>query len=661
MPNAYSRNIVYLSKEQYQTLIANGTITVDGTTVTYNENDIYVTPQANPVEDVKINNTSIANNGVANIPIASTSNLGVVGVNNSNGINITSSNNLRIVPASAAEIKGQTAEYKAITPIRQDAAVFYGLAKAAGDTTQSQSDNAVGTYTDEAISAIKSMLDIPESIGLVQDVQIDEFTILDASGIANIPLAGSGVKGVVAIDSDYGINITSGGDLRIASAAADEIQAGSDSYKPIVPSQQHAATFYGLASAAGDHTQELSDPEVYPVGTYTADAKAAIKSMIGVAVDDVQINGASILSSGIANIPAATSSSLGVVRPGNGLFISSGALHINTAPDIIVKTGTSVYAPITPSNQHSAAFYGLAKAAGDSTQSSSSNAVGTYTDSAKDAIQTMLGVNTLIATHDSATATSAHAIGDLFTMDGKLYKATAAIAIGDTIAVGTNCALTDVSSEMIKDVQVNGTSIIQNSVANIPKGSQSTLGVVKQAGTGYSISIESDGSLKVVGADTATIKGANSNSSRPIMPSTIHVASFYGLAKAAGDTTQSASSNTVGTYTQSAKNAIHQMLGTADLIEVGFVEEVSGTSPTITGQANYRYVCGEVTSISITPPSAGSIDVLFTSGSSVAVLTVPNTVKWPVWFDPTSLDTDTTYELLITDGVYGSVMTWAAT
>ena len=49
---ANSKQIVYLSKAQYAELIANGSITVDGVTVTYDENDIYVTPQAEPVTDV---------------------------------------------------------------------------------------------------------------------------------------------------------------------------------------------------------------------------------------------------------------------------------------------------------------------------------------------------------------------------------------------------------------------------------------------------------------------------------------------------------------------------------------------------------------------------------------------------------------------------------
>ena len=41
---------------------------------------------------------------------------------------------------------------------------------------------------------------------------------------------------------------------------------------------------------------------------------------------------------------------------------------------------------------------------------------------------------------DSSTASAAHVAGSYFIYDGKLYKATANIAIGDTITSGTNCA-----------------------------------------------------------------------------------------------------------------------------------------------------------------------------------------------------------------------------
>lgn len=87
--------------------------------------------------------------------------------------------------------------------------------------------------------------------------------------------------------------------------------------------------------------------------------------------------------------------------------------------------------------------------------------------------------------------------------------------------------------------------------------------------------------------------------------------------------------------------------------------EVSGTSPVIVAESNTIYNCGEVTSLSFTPCSSGICDVRFTSGSTVTVLTIPSTVKFPNSFDPTSLETNKIYEINILDGIYGVVTSWA--
>lgn len=92
---------------------------------------------------------------------------------------------------------------------------------------------------------------------------------------------------------------------------------------------------------------------------------------------------------------------------------------------------------------------------------------------------------------------------------------------------------------------------------------------------------------------------------------------------------------------------------------ISLVETVTGTTPTITGQPNVRYMCGEVATLNVTPPVSGTIDVIFESGSTATVLTVPSTVMFPSWFDADNLDADTIYEIMITDGVYGAVMSWA--
>ena len=89
------------------------------------------------------------------------------------------------------------------------------------------------------------------------------------------------------------------------------------------------------------------------------------------------------------------------------------------------------------------------------------------------------------------------------------------------------------------------------------------------------------------------------------------------------------------------------------------VTNVSGATPVITAVKDTMYVCGEVTSLSFTPCESGICDVRFTSGSTVTVLTIPNTVKFPNSFDPTSLETNKIYEINILDGIYGVVASWA--
>ena len=123
---------------------------------------------------------------------------------------------------------------------------------------------------------------------------------------------------------------------------------------------------------------------------YKADTKKYVDGAY-----DVQIAGSSVMVDGVANIPYASSSNHGVAKTNSSYGIqsnSSGVLSINHATSGHAKGGSDLYRPITPDIQHESVFYGLAKAAGDTSQASSSNAVGTYTEVAKHAIQNMLGV-----------------------------------------------------------------------------------------------------------------------------------------------------------------------------------------------------------------------------------------------------------------------------
>ena len=145
---------------------------------------------------------------------------------------------------------------------------------------------------------------------------------------------------------------------------------------------------------------------------------------------------------------------------------------------------------------------------------------------------------------------------------------------------------------------------------------------------------------------TTTQTKAGSDAARPIVPVCQHESVFYGLTKAAG-VDMASSSNAVGTYTESAKSAISDMLNGAI--------QISGTDPTIIAKSGIRYVCGEVLSLNFTPSVNGICDVMFTSGSTPTVLTLPNTVKMPEWF---IIEANTTYEINIADGIYGAVTSW---
>lgn len=573
---------------------------------------------------------------VKNTDIATRNTFGLVSPDISMGTDITNGK-LIVYPASIANIKAGTDAYRPITPSTQDSSTYYGLSKLAGVDLKNETVT-VGTYPETSKTAIRSLIgaaaasDIPSVP--VQDVQVNGTSVL-SSGVANVPIMSASVAGVAKVAPYYGLDIITSGNsidtIRVYGALSTDIKTGTNAYRPIVPNHQHESVFYGLTKAAGVDMSSSSNA----VGTYTETAKTAIRSMIGatssnvIAVQDtqpveadakiwmmetapesVEIPTMEDLEGYVQKTDYASADTAGVIKvsAANGIQIySSGLIATQPASTTEIKAGTGYFKVVVPYNAYEAAFYGLAKAAGDTTQSASSNAVGTYTDGAKTAIRNMLG------------------------------------------AVG--------------DVQINGTSITSSGVANIPICSSDTFGVVKVDANSFGIKINESGRLYTDTPGLNEIK-VGTQAYKPIVPATQHSATFYGLAKAAGDTTMASSSNAVGTYTTEAKAAIHTMLGIdpasiAAQVDIPLVETVSGTTPTITGQPNVRYVCGEVSTITITPPASGSVDVIFESGSTATAMTVPSTVKWPAWFDAEALEINTTYEILITDGIYGSVMTWA--
>ena len=116
-----------------------------------------------------------------------------------------------------------------------------------------------------------------------------------------------------------------------------------------------------------------------------------------------------------------------------------------------------------------------------------------------------------------------------------------------------------IAQDVVTDVRVNDTSLVQDGIVNLPHATMTSLGLTLAGGLGVATNNNS-GEIYTVKADDTQIKNASSNYA-VIVPATQHKSTFYGLAKAAGDTTQSESSNEVGVYTSYAKAAIQQMLG----------------------------------------------------------------------------------------------------
>ena len=112
----------------------------------------------------------------------------------------------------------------------------------------------------------------------------------------------------------------------------------------------------------------------------------------GCDVTDVQVNGVSVVTDGVANVPTANVAN-GVVPwtsiGGYGVYESYGKVFIEQANATHIRQGSVSTKAITPQNQHESVFYGFAKAAGSDSKNSTLP-VGKYTESAKSAISTML-------------------------------------------------------------------------------------------------------------------------------------------------------------------------------------------------------------------------------------------------------------------------------
>lgn len=571
--NDYSKNIVYLSKEQYQELITNETLTVNGQTITYNDNDIYVTPQAEPVTDVKINGTSIKSGETANIPVASSSTFGTVKVGNGLMINSTNVGQLDIRPTPPFIIKTGETESAAITVSTQHASVFYGLAKASGDTTQSQSSNAVGQYTDGAKASIQRMLGVTDLIAAEESSTataahaINSTFMMDGKlyrATSAIAIGDAVVEGqnceVVKIEDAYATKKDTVLETTLSRGRRTIGEIGDSSIgfgEKVIASGQYSVAFGDKTISTGKASFS-GGSNVIDTGNYTYGYGAGSYGNLA------KLNG--------ADEAITYTCTQGLNKLYVGMAIRYGS-NVATIINLDENNNTITVDKTLGLIENDYIFYHDFNIHGSCSFGTGNNII-TYAS-----MQSAYGKNNVVDINGIyatiiGNGTSKDARSNAYALDwngnghfmGDVYVGANADSSG-----GTKLA-------RLSDVQVNGTSILNNGIANIPYTSDANYGVMK---TNPTFGIGSINGFAMIAAATIDNIKPGSNGNKPIVPLHQHESTFYGLAKAAGDTSQASSNNAVGTYTAGAKTAIKQMIG----INVEDVQ-VNSTSVVSNGIAN---------------------------------------------------------------------------
>ena len=572
--------------------------------------------------------------------IASTTDFGLMKVGNglevNSGAGIVSTNN-----ASDGSIKLGTSTSQVINPKRQHLAVFYGLAAAAGDTTQAASDNAVGTYTTGAQNSIQVMLNVPSKSNtiLTNGLTLDGSISAGRKADTTIGFRSIAIGNNPEASAQYAVA------LGYRSLASFQ---GAYSYGDYTS----ASGLYAHAEGLGKAKNNYADPAYGAIGYYSH-------------------------SEGI------TTTSVGYGSHAEGYFCKStgSCSHVE---GYACETSTA---------------FGHAEGIGNIAGGEGSHAEGTW-NAALGCAEHAGGQNSVLNIYPRWTASTSYSVGDKVLKDSVALICTVANSddtfnyehwdythtflekIGngefdyDNLQPGnsSNARVLDWDgNEKLKgylyvgcnadssggtrvphDIQINSTSIVSNGIANIPIAAIGTLGAVSWDGD-YGISANASGRIYVNKA-TSTQIPLGTAQYRPIVPYNQHESVFYGLAKAAGDTYQASSSNSVGNYEEPARSKISEMLNAPTTITASSVN--IGAFPGV------RYICGEMTTLSITAPESGCIDVLFKSGSTPTTLTITSAksgvsaIKWANGFNPAAIEANATYEINILDGEYGVACKW---
>ena len=159
-----------------------------------------------------------------------------------------------------------------------------------GAVTQiTTNQNAIGalssldtTVKTDLVSAINEVN--TTASGKVSDVQLNSTSVV-TNGVANVPKASANDYGVIKIGT--GLQIQSNGQVYLVKATDAAIIAKTNNVNPIVPDTLDVAIREGL----GNNSL-----------TWTEQYKTNARTTIG-AIGDVQVNGTSVVTNGVANVP----------------------------------------------------------------------------------------------------------------------------------------------------------------------------------------------------------------------------------------------------------------------------------------------------------------------------------------------------------------------
>lgn len=271
----------------------------------------------------------------------------------------------------------------------------------------------------EDLGVMASTLDADASATVTKSVDVSTGAVTLSFGI---PKGAKGDTGAAGRDGTDGTNGTDGQD---GSPGADG-RDGTDG--------QDGTSAYVWIRYAADQPTADSDMKTTPdawMGIYSGDSSTApehytnytwynIKGQTG-PVSDVQVNGTTVVSGGVASIPLADSNTFGVIRPNNNSFdFYNGGMIIRAASESEVKNGTNSTKALVSGRSDATAFYGLAKAAGADMKDIASTTVGVYPEAQKSAISEMLGGSVAVSGSTptiNAKAGISYVCGECSTLD----------------------------------------------------------------------------------------------------------------------------------------------------------------------------------------------------------------------------------------------------